>query len=319
MNRLLVWMSVLGQGSWQQFRNAVGRFCFDEDQSDGETAEEMASGGIPVHHRAKFAMQRLAHAEFYASTADSDWRIVPASLATFKVESGWLAICCGARSPDLAHVIREHDFGVSVKSTQNEMAPDSICLQASKLAELESIARTFGFIVQVDSPRALLAAIPPVDDPRSRYLNEAPAGAGWKIDRFLPTALQWTSKTNDRELGISDFNRTSTGLFRFRLKHQQFYFLKWNQRTYRTNVQVGKFAVIRRERIRNLLDFDRSTCEFSVPLTCRPPLFIERALILCTGRLPRVDAATNRLVYEGIPNDVARIAGALLRQEVNLR
>lgn len=312
-------MSFIGRGSWQRFRGAIERLRLQDYQSDSDATEEMAAGGLPAHQRARFAMQRLGHAEFYSSTAESDWRVVPPSLAISKTDKDWIAICCGARPPNFSQVISEQNFNVSIDSTQSEMAPESICVRADEFTDLENVALTLGLRVQVDASRALLAAVPPVDDPRSRFPSEAPSGAGWKIDRFLPAALQWTSTHGDRDLGIGDFYNCRTGLFRFRLKHQQFYFLRWNRRTYRTRVQVGKYAVMRRARTRNLLSLDRLTRELSVPITCRPPLFVERALILCTGRLPRIDTSVSRLVYESVPDDVARLAGALLRQEVNVR
>ena len=73
--------------------------------------------------------------------------------------------------------------------------------------------------------------------------------------------------------------------------------------------------MLRHRRVRNLLQYDPSRSMLSVPVSCRPPLLIERALILCTGLLPDLDKATGRLEY-AVPRAIAPLAGGLLRQEM---
>jgi len=104
-----------------------------------------------------------------------------------------------------------------------------------------------------------------------------------------------------------------TGLFRFVMGHQRFYYLRWRGRSYRVPVQVGKYAVMRKKR--GLLTFDAESRTLSVPLMCRPPLLIERALVLCSGLLPSFDGASGRVEYGSVPPEAARLAAQLLRQE----
>jgi hypothetical protein len=137
------------------------------------------------------------------------------------------------------------------------------------------------------------------------------------IERFVPSTLRWTARNhqNERELEFGDVSKCRTGLFRFRMKYQRFHYLRWRERTYSVHVQVGKYAVLRHRRVRNLLQYDPSQCMLSVPVSCRPPLLIERALILCTGLLPHFDKTAGRLEY-AVPRDIARLAAGLLRQEI---
>jgi hypothetical protein len=98
------------------------------------------------------------------------------------------------------------------------------------------------------------------------------------------------------------------------LKHQRFYYLRWRGRTFKVPVQVGKYTVMRKRQARLSYEADRRV--FSLPAICRPPLLIERALVLCSGVLPRVDASSARVEYAEVPADVARLASELLFQEV---
>ena len=100
------------------------------------------------------------------------------------------------------------------------------------------------------------------------------------------------------------------------MKYQRFHYLRWKGRTYTVQVQVGKYAVLRHRRVRGLLQYDLSRSVLSVPVSCRPPLLIERALILCTGLLPGLEKATGRLEYR-LPYEAARLAAGLLRQEIH--
>jgi hypothetical protein len=45
---------------------------------------------------------------------------------------------------------------------------------------------------------------------------------------------------------------------------------------------------------------------------------MERALVLCSGILPRIDKASGLLKYTEIPRDVAQLAAELLRQEIQI-
>jgi hypothetical protein len=195
--------------------------------------------------------------------------------------------------------------------------PDCVRLVASDLAGLEAVAKAGGLHIQLEAPASILAAIPPVDDPRSRVSADAPSVPGWMIERFMPSTLRWTPRNhqNERELEFGDVCECRTGLFRFRMNYHRFHYLRWRERTYSVHVQVGKYAVLRHRRVRNLLQYDPSRSMLSVPVSCRPPLLIERALILCTGLLPDLDKTAGRLEY-AVPREIARLAAGLLRQEI---
>ena len=319
LNNLLTWMSARECGSWSQFRAAVEELHveYGDNEEDGENADDATAGDLPVYQVVRLNLQRLAHVEFYSAAAEADWRVVPPALAIHSEGDRWVGILCGARPPGL-----RDQLGHKALTWESQAAPgmpDRIRLLASDRTALETVSRAGGVHVQVDAPTSLLTAVPPVDDARSRVRAQAPAVPGWTIERFSAPRLRWTTRDNadDRDLEVQDVLSCRTGLFRFRMKYQRFHYLRWRSMTYSVPVQVGKYAVLRQRRVRGVLQYDPSRFLLSVPVICRPPLLIERALVLCTGLLPSLDKSTGRVEY-AVPPKVARLAAALLRQELNI-
>jgi hypothetical protein len=319
LNDLLTWMSVRGSGSWSQFRAAVEELHVEPGDTEeaGEQADDATAGDLPVYQSVRLGLQRLAHVEFYSSTAEADWRVVPPALAVHQEGDQWVGILCGARPPGLRHRIGSGT--VTWESQAVPGMPDRIRLVAPDLATLETASKGAGVHIQANAPESLFAAIPPVDDPRSRVPAKAPVAPGWTIEKFLTSTLRWTARdpTNERDLESRDVDGCRTGLFRFRLKHQRFHYLRWRGKMYSVGVQVGKYAILWHRRVRRSLEYDPSRSLLLVPVTCRPPLLIERGLILCSGLLPSLDRATRHLQY-AVPRSVARLASGLLRQEIRI-
>jgi hypothetical protein len=182
-------------------------------------------------------------------------------------------------------------------------------ITASARATLVAIAERACLLFQDDAPAALLASLPPVDDPSVRHPTELPFGSEWKIDRFSPDDLVWRAATFDGARGASG------GLFRFSLRHQRHVLFCWRGGSSRIPGQVGKYLVLRQRR-RQVLKYDDHSRTLSVPASCRPPFLVERALILCSGSPPSYEGGQRGgvLRYTEIPEAIAAIAAALLRQ-----
>jgi len=268
------------------------------------------AGDLPVYQAVRFGLQRLAHVEFFSTSAGADWRVVPPALAIHAENGRWSGVLCGARLPELLTKLTR--LGGTVFQEIPGM-PDRIICMASDLDKLAQAANDADLAIQINAPASVLSAIPPVDDPRCRIPAEPPGGPGWTVEKFSTSKLGWMGA------GSEDLVRASTGLFRYRMKHQRFHFLRWRGKTFGVQVQVGKFAVLRHRRVRRLLEYNRERALLSVPVSCRPPLLIERALVLCTGLLPHLEKASGRLEYTEVPLRVARLAAGLLRQEISIR
>ncbi len=170
-------------------------------------------------------------------------------------------------------------------------------------------ARELRFLVQRDAPASLLSALPGVRDRSSWQSSNMPETPGWLVHQFSTyPEPHW------KEISQADARRSGSGFFRFGLKHQRFYYLRWRGHTFSVPVQVGKYAIMRRRR--GMLRYDTARRMFSVLTAMRPPLLMERALVLCSGVLPRFDATTRRLEYSDVDTNVALLAAQLLHQEV---
>ncbi|MEW6071066.1 MAG: hypothetical protein AB1726_00535 [Planctomycetota bacterium] len=305
LDHLLLWLSARGAGSWSQFRAAVEELHVQRQPNSEDDAEaERPGSDLPVYHEVRFTLQRLAHVEFRPGDAGHAWRVVPPSLALMPGR-GARGLLCGARSVALLERLGETaDLDVS----DVEGMPQRVVVRGESEADLAARARALGLHIQESAPVAILCAVPGVRETALWATAEVPATPGWTVHRFSPLELRWTAIQQD-EVG-----RRAAGLFRFVLKHQRFYYLRWRGRTYQVPVQVGKYAVMGRRQA--ALSYDANTQIFSVPAVCRPPLLIERALVLCSGILPRFDPTSSRVEYIDVPRDVVRLAAQLLCQEV---
>jgi hypothetical protein len=101
------------------------------------------------------------------------------------------------------------------------------------------------------------------------------------------------------------------GMFRWKLPYEVHYYLKSRRQAYRVPVQVGKYLALRHDR-RRVITVDQSRRTLTVPITCRPPMIVDRALTLRTGLIPGIEQG--KLVYHNISATIGRTTAALLRQ-----
>lgn len=315
-NSLLLWMSARRHGSWAQFRAAVEELHLGADvEVEGEGDDAPDQYALHLYQTLRFNLQRVGHAEFFAGAGEgAEWRVTPPAMAVTRHARGWLGVVAGARSLSLTDRLHSAAAGHGAELRVLSLAsyPDQILITADTRDTLAAIAEQAGFFFQDDAPAALLASLPPVDDPKVRYQTELPFGSDWRIDRFSPDDLVWRSATLD------DARATSAGLFRFSLRHQRHVLFCYRGVTARIPGQVGKYLVLRRRR-RQVLRYDAQDRTLSMPASCRPPFLVERALILCSGSPPSYKGGGLRggsLQYPEIPEDIAAIAATLLRQEL---
>ena len=306
LEHLLLWLSAKVQGSWSQFRGAVEELCTEQDcdllETDNGEHRPTSGSDLPVYQRVRFALQHLGHAEFFSNQISQDWRVVPPTLAL--LPGSGEGVLCGARSPDLLRRLSTH-FDVS--RTAAPGMPDRIMIRGTSNAVVHDTSLV-DLHIQVDAPTAILSALPDVRDPAAWSPMPTPETPGWTVHRFSPSRLAWVQSA------AIEAQNAQTGLFRFAMDHQRFHYLRWRGGSYRVPVQVGKYATIQKRR--RLLTYNESTLSLFIAAACRPPLLIERALVLCSGLLPSFDAPSRRLVYTNVFPGVAHLAAQLLRQEI---
>ncbi len=313
LDHLIVWLSARAEGSWPQFRDVIDRLDLHlESDAGGDPDSEKerltrTRSSFSIYRRIRLVMQQLGHVEFFAREVENGWRVVPPTVAFLPDPAGG-GILCGARLPALLENLRQSD-GVKVVTSQAEGMPERILISGASGDVVAGRARALGYRIQIAAPLAILSAVPGVRDPCTRTRYSMPENPGWTIERFSPSRLQW------QEVNYTTAAKARNGLFLFAMQPKWFYYyLRWRGVSYRVPRRVGIYAVMRRRH--RMLAYDAQRRTLSCPARCRPPLLVERALVLCSGFLPRFDGSTRRVEYSEIPGDVARLAAQLLYQEV---
>jgi hypothetical protein len=310
-NELILWLSARVQGSWEQFKSAVEMLHLPDDEATGARApeEDARQGGLPLHQELRMMLERLGHAEFFAGGCEGGWRITAPVWAASDAEAEVSAVLCGARSVPTLQRIQGANFGQASLQVEDESsAPAVYRLTAGTSDALMSAAQATGISIQPDAPRGLLCALSPVCQ-MYEEIADLPLGREWIVEQYDPESLRW--KASSREEGCL----TRNGLFRFRLPYQRRHFLRRRGRSFEMEGAAAKYALLRRRRI-SVFRYIPAAKECVLPASCRPPTLVERALILCSGRLPRFEASNATVTYSSVSADIARLAARLLDQEI---
>jgi hypothetical protein len=313
-DKLLLWMSARSSGSWPQFRAAVEELhVADSDGGETEVAEDaVGQDGLPLYQALRLNLQRVGHAEFFAGAEESEWRVTPPSLSAVERPEGWLGVAVGARSVRLLERLRAAAGSRLEEAALATHWPTAIFVRGKTLSELADVAALARLHVQADAPRALLGCVPAVDDPVIRRPEVIPIGADWRIEGFDALASRWKASTR------AEVDSGRLGLYRFSLAYRRHVLFCDGGGVFEVAPSVGKFLAARRRRLK-VMRYDALHRTLRLPSIFRPPLLIERALVLCSGRPPTYEPraqASGLLTYADIPGDVARLAASLLRQEL---
>lgn len=307
-NNLLLWMSAKAAGSWAQFRAAVEELRVGSESED-HSDEDGRYVGLAVYQLQRLNLQRLGHAEFFAPSMATDWRVAPPTLAVTAQDAGVRGVLAGARS--LALLRQLHADGVTVEIVTSVDFPDVIRFVAENESALHMLAERTGVNVQLDAACAILSSLPSVAEPSVRRSTVLPFGAAWRIERFSTKDLRWRTATREEALSAS------AALFRFSLRHQRQILYCASGRAFQIPAQVGKFLALWRGRRRHIIVHDRERNRLTIPAICRPPFLIERALIACSGMPPAYEGGTIGLLhYHDVPVPVAQLTTELLKQDL---
>lgn len=310
---LLLWMSARRAGSWQQFRSAVEALHIPVEEEEA-SAGDSEGGGLPYYQQLRLGFERLAHAEFFTQGCEDGWRVAAPVLAVRESNQEWKGIVCGARSPRLlsAFQVAADSNGVDY-CTEDSTGQPPIIRVVGPEERLARFAETTGISMQKNASLAILSCIPAIDDTQYLRASVLPMGEDWKIDRFDPQTLGWRAISRDE--AVTSRNR----FLRFVFGYERHYFLTLGGRVLRLRGpgggQIGKYLVLRRCR-HNVLRYLPASTELIIPASCRPPLLVERALVLTTGSLPTFEQEESLLRYRDIPGIIARFVAELLCQEI---
>lgn len=302
-NHLLFWASALRSGSWHQFKCAVERLHLESQESNAQEDD----GGLPLHQELRFNLQRLGHVEFNAQ--EDEWRVVPPVFAVAQQGDRARAVLCGARSERLLTAVRRAASTLSISITAFALCPDIFLIEHAEFSEIEKISQEIGILTQPDAPGSILASLPSVESVERWPKSAMPFGEGWTKEMFCPKTLSWGS--------IEKIGRASElpELLRFTRYGRPLYYIRRGTSAIHVPGQMGKFFVLMHVR-RRVMSYDREKAELSLRPICRPPLFVERALVLCSGFPAKYAPERKMLVYKEVAEHIAYLAARVLRQEM---
>lgn len=305
-NELLFWLSANRNGSWANFRSAAEELMVQVD------APANSPERLPFYQRIRFNLQQLGHVEFGATGCEGGWRVAPPVIALSDWNGRTAGIVCGARLPVLVELLEESHSEAEFERQKNLEQPDIIRFFTTNTALLQTLSEKTRSCLQPYASVSLLSCLPRVTDLLAWHSQpcELPFGKLTTVGRFD------LRKTNCRwiESSVEEARRTQEGLFRFTRFQRREHYMRLGGRTIRLQGQIGTYFLAAR-RHTHLLRYDRVTRELTVPDVFRPPLLVDRALVLCSGFVPHHNTKGRTLTYVDIPEGIAGMVAGILCQE----
>lgn len=282
-DRLLEWMSFRRSG-WV-----------------GDIASDLAEAGAV--RRTIDNLVTLGHVELLPG---GNWKIAPPVLAVLPrgPDGSAAAALCGARTPGVLDSLASTCAGVGVQlDTQAAAArPSVIRVIAGSNSVLAATASAAGIPLQHDAALTLLACTPAIRDwPRTPC--PMVAGRVETVRRFSRSRIGWIDST------LPEATAARSGFFRIKRDWDWVSVLKTDvaECAY-IDDRAGRLAAAAKLKA---VSWTASTGTLDLPGQLYPPAPIARALTLCTGFLPRYDAARRRISFAGVPPEILRLTLAI--------
>jgi hypothetical protein len=309
---LLLALSARKKGSWRQFKESVDAliWCGQVGQIDSSVyMDEQAD--LSIHQAVRFNLQRLCHAEFFAPGCERGWRVTPPVMAINKGEYGYEVILAGARSETQLYNLLGSSLGDFVEFTPFPACPDKAIIRFDDVLEIERVGTSLGFRVQRSAPEVLLGALPTIPElPTSDDNAILPFGSDWKVEYLDIDAWRWVTTQS-----VTDIT-SSLALCRFTRPFETQLFAKQGVRyTQLADLAIAKCQLLASHR-RHVLSYNEQAQILSIPAIFRPPLLVERGLILYSGDLPAFRKQERVLEYSKISRRAAKMVCAIIKQEL---
>lgn len=274
---LVSWMSHVGTGSWNSFKQSVEQLC--PDSVDGAAARA-----------ARIALSDLGFADFFIE-GTSRWRVLPSRIGSLCVKDSHVFV--GGRSSELIRSVQSAAAGrgAPFEVREDRGGPSSVEILCSD-ADAALIAHESG----VEWARCLAEEALGGFTPLSSLLNKAAAEPpkNWSVRSFDAEEQLWV----DELLPNAACEYSS----------------HFGDRQYYVHLRRGRFlAAAKRDSIFlgaavrgvELVEYDGTS--LSVPIKAPLPELLARAACCCTGKMSELHEG--RIRYGGIP---PQIAGAIL-------
>ncbi len=295
---LLTWISETGSGSIADFRSRAAWLARTENFDLHESAT-----GRWLRDAAS-----LGHCE--VDWKRGKWSVAPPAVTRLPLADG-LAVLAGARRPRLVRAIGEGEIYAEHAhrsgSARDIPAPQTIIIPYERARDLEDVAALLG-ATYVGCAAAGIAALLRA---RAPAIPCAPPAYDSPLERLTHFSPQtWTQASPSRfDLPEGLYREQVNG----RWQHLRYHQGSWHA----TDLSSGIFSELARRGetvIRWRPDSDHRNrigtliVDWGAPL---PPLH-SRALVLCSGFVPRFGSSAETSLYDNVPREIAvRVASAL--------
>ncbi len=282
-------LSVIGAGSWNAFRRLI-------DHSDEERYKP---------HEALRTLRALGYLDVEVdqrSAAPRRWSLSPPALLALPTRKS--AIVTGRRTPELIERLNAAASAEAADVVQSaaDGRPSRILVDAEHSGVLQNIANAVAIPLIFDLPRRILERMPTIHEILVAQA-ELFVPDECTFGRFDRASNSW------RRTDASD-GRLAGG-YQIRLPTGEQRNAVWTDGVWRecgsaTAKYAGAAAVGE-----HIMAYDEERQELTCLLGARPPGLFERALILCSGELPRTPG-DHRCIYGNVPDNVHRWIAAKL-------
>ena len=245
----------------------------------------------------------LGHVELLNGAS---WKVAPPTLAGLPADAGpeATAVLCGARTPGVLASLTAacQGAGTQMESLAVPGRPAVIRMKAASGAELASIATAARIPLQHDAAFTLLACTPAIRDwPRTPCAMVD--GRVETVRRFSRSRMGWVKST------LTEAAAAKAGFFRIKRDWDWVSLLKTgvSECAY-IDDRAGRLAAAAKLKA---VSWTADARTLDLPGQLFPPVAVARALTLCTGFLPRYEAASRRISFADIPPEILRLTLAI--------
>jgi len=210
------------------------------------------------------------------------------------------AFLSGFRNESMLNVLYENAsiLDVEIKRIEQDRAPCAYlinCEEENTGDLLDGILDPYGREVLVNkSPAMEIISVTPSMKNYKYFMSSISIADSGDIEKFNPQTGKW------QKGGLS-----GVGAYRTFLQGRCYFFHDEESESFQGDFSLVKILAARHASLR-LHRFNSDSDEFECMIGCEPPGFIKRALVSCSGLLPK--KRDSLLVYQGVPADIARYA-----------
>jgi len=286
-DKLLFWLSSVGRGTWQLFRNACKTLGLDDS-------------GVEAR-RILRRLRLLGHIE--VSQDGSNWSVCPPCLVAIKHSPLQEYVLAGQRNIQLLEMAeRPGSFQLSFVEQPGGLAPKAVHLHMPSENAIEQLQEGIGSRYQlIDVGMA------------ARKLTEAlPSLEGWL--ECLPSVGKFVIALYNIEMFV-DGNfipgtfQGESGMYRLLLRdandrvNQTLFYHRGSNKWVQGDWYGLRYLALRQADEACRAVYDSTTQRLALPVSQRWPEIYERALVLSSGQIPA--ERNNWLFFDNIPRDLA--------------